>query len=94
MKDIEILLRAFAMLITGNDYKPSMIRFLNSFSRKSKGNSDEKNSYLAKIFDSFLSATGRLSADAFINKRNNRLNIALVEAVFTAACRDPFLTQG
>jgi len=34
MKDVEILLRGFAMLIDAENYSPSMVRFLNQFSRK------------------------------------------------------------
>jgi hypothetical protein len=36
MKDMEILLRGFAMLIDGNQYKPSMKRFLNTFSKSAR----------------------------------------------------------
>ena len=33
MKDVEILLRGFAMLVKGDKYRPSMAKFLNQFSR-------------------------------------------------------------
>lgn len=33
-KDVEIMLRGLAMLVDGEAYRPSMVRFLNSFSRK------------------------------------------------------------
>jgi hypothetical protein len=32
MKDMEILLRCLAMLIEGNNYAPSLAKFLNHFS--------------------------------------------------------------
>lgn len=86
MKDIEILLRGFAMLIRGGDYAPSMLRFLNDFSRRSEANSQEKNEYIEGLFVSFLEASDELPPAVFINKKNNRFNIALYEAVFTAAC--------
>ena len=35
MKDIEIILRGIAMLINSDKYAPSMVRFLNQFSRES-----------------------------------------------------------
>ena len=41
MKDIEVLLRGFAMLVSNEDYSPSMVRFLNQFSRKSESNTVE-----------------------------------------------------
>jgi uncharacterized protein with ParB-like and HNH nuclease domain len=84
MKDIEILLRGFAMLIDGENYAPSMVKFLNQFSRKCKGHDEAQNEYLRNLFVSFLYACADLPDDAFLNKRNKRFNIALYEAVFTA----------
>ncbi|MCA9980167.1 MAG: hypothetical protein KDD89_05025, partial [Anaerolineales bacterium] len=90
MKDLEILLRGFAMLVDGENYAPSMIKFLNQFSKKSKTHSDEQNKYLEKLFESFLGACVDLPQNTFLNKRNRRFNIALYEAVFTAACTQAF----
>lgn len=90
MKDIEILLRGFAMLIDGDKYTPSMVRFLNQFSRKCKGHDDGQNEFLKRLFISFLQACKHLPEDAFLNKRNKRFNIALYEAVFMATNRDAF----
>jgi hypothetical protein len=85
MKDIEILLRGFAMLVDSRTYTPSMVRFLNRFSRKCEKHSPEQNAYLESVAESFLAACTQMPEDAFINKKNRRFNIALYEAVFTAA---------
>ncbi|MCI5131783.1 MAG: DUF262 domain-containing protein, partial [Candidatus Electrothrix sp. EH2] len=90
MKDIEILLRAFAMLIDGAEYKPSMVRFLNQFSKKSETNSKEQNEYLAALFQSFLVSCEHLPNDAFLSRSNKRFNIAVFEAVFNAVCGPAF----
>jgi len=90
MKDIEILLRGLAMLISGHEYAPSMVRFLNQFSRMCESHDDKQNQYLQKLFISFLEAGEELSDDAFVNPKNNRFNIALFEAVFTATCDEAF----
>ena len=90
MKDIEILLRGFAMLVDRANYRPSMVRFLNQFSRKCKANDTEKNEYLELLFDSFLDACSDLPDDAFMNRRNKRFNIALYEATFAAALKNAF----
>lgn len=90
MKDIEVLLRGFAMLIEGDKYAPSLVRFLNQFSRKSETNTDEQNSYLESLFMSFLDASEGLPKNAFINPRNNRFNMALFEAAFAAVCGKAF----
>jgi len=90
MKDIEILLRSFAMLIEGDSYAPSMVRFLNQFSQKSRTNGDAHNNYLEELFKGFLKSAGSLPADIFYSKRTGRFNFALFEAVFAAACARPF----
>ena len=90
MKDIEILLRGFAMLVDGANYRPSMVRFLNQFSRKCRKQDAERNDYLERLFDSFLTACSDLPEDAFMNKKNNRFNIALYEATFAGSLKSAF----
>ena len=94
MKDIEVLLRGFAMLVDGNEYSPSMVRFLNKFSKKCEKNTTAYNRQLKSLFLSFLQAASGLPDDAFINKANNRFNLALFEAVFTGACANAYANEG
>ncbi|GEO81565.1 DUF262 domain-containing protein [Pararhodospirillum oryzae] len=88
MKDIEIILRGYALLIDGHNYAPSMLRFLNKFSRQCRGHTEQYNEYLENLFKSFLTSCQEFPEGAFLNNKNKRFNIALYEAVFTAACRD------
>jgi uncharacterized protein with ParB-like and HNH nuclease domain len=90
MKDVEILLRGFAMLIDGDNYAPSMVKFLNQFSRKCRGQTPEKIGYLSNLLDSFLAASANLAEDAFLNKKNHRFNVALYEAAFASICSVAF----
>lgn len=87
-KDIEILLRSYALLIDGENYKPPLTKFLNSFSKKSQNQTDEKNEYLEQLFLSFLKAFDNMSENPFTNK--NRFVIVLFEAVFVATCEPAF----
>lgn len=88
MKDVEILLRGFAMLVDADNYAPSMVKFLNQFSRKCRLLAPEKLQYLSNLLDSFLAACSNLPADAFVNKKNGRFNVALYEAAFASVCHD------
>lgn len=90
MKDIEVMLRGFAMLIDGPRYAPSLVRFLNQFSRKCESHSKEQNNLLEGIFNTFVDSCSDLPSDAFINPRNKRFNLALFEATFAAVCRTAF----
>ena len=90
MKDIEILLRGFALLVDGKNYAPSLVKFLNQFSNKCKRQTPDHNGYFCQLFESFLEACSGLPENAFKNKRNNRFNVALYEAVFASACEKAF----
>ena len=93
MKDLEILLRGFAMLIESEDYAPSMVKFLNQFSKKAQNHSIEQNDYLEKLFLSFLESTSQLTDNVFLIPDSARFNIALFEAVFVAVCKPYFDTR-
>lgn len=89
VRDVEILLRSFAMLIEGDQYKPSMVKFLNKFSNNAKTFSEDKISYLEELFKSFLEATKNLSSKVFIGYRGRFATLAF-EAVFAATCADAY----
>jgi len=88
MKDFEILLRGFAMFLDGANYKPSMTKFLNKFSKNSKKMSTELISSLEKMFLGFLNACSELPKKAFYGKSSGKFNISMFEAVFTATCKN------
>ena len=89
MMDSEILLRGLATLILGDEYTPSMVRFLNRFSRRCEHDA-ERNTYLQAIFVSFLEACKRLLEDAFFNKSTRRSDTVLSKTPVTAVSRMAF----
>jgi hypothetical protein len=86
MKDIEILLRGFALLVDGAAYKPSMTRFLNQFSKKCQSLTQDRITYFEYLYDAFLNACTGLGEGAFAGKGLNRFSISTYESVFYAAC--------
>lgn len=90
MKDIEILLRAFAMVMCGNEYKPSMTRFLNLTSKRAGALTNEKVKYLERLFYAFLDACKALPEKAFFGAQITRVNISFIDAVFAAQCTKAF----
>lgn len=89
MKDMEILLRGFAMLIEGGNYKPSMTKFLNGFSKNCKILKQDQIQYLESLFNSFLESCSDLPEKAFFSKQG-KFNILLYDATFAAICSDAF----
>jgi uncharacterized protein with ParB-like and HNH nuclease domain len=89
MKDIEILLRGFAMLIHSAEYSPSMVKFLNAFSKNAKSFGKEVVAYFETLFDSFLESCADLSQDAFFTS-TNRFSVMLFDTVFASVCADAY----
>lgn len=92
MKDIEILLRAFAMLVEGSNYKPSMTKFLNKFSFKAKQFPEENIFYFEKLFSAFMDHVGS-SEEKLFHSKTGRFNISVFESIFVAACSHAFETN-
>ena len=79
LRDVELLLRAFAMLCYSSEYRPSMTRFLNRFSNYAKKTFDnDKIAVLRQMLESFLTSTQDIDPAAF--KLNERFSIAIFEA--------------
>lgn len=91
MRDIEILLRGFGILINGDEYKPSMVKFLNKFARDAKEYDKDKVNYLEALFNSFLKASVNLDSECF-NTRTGKFNISIFEAIFKATC-EPYIAD-
>ena len=89
MRDVEILLRGFAMLINGDSYRPSMVKFLNQFSKDAKAFDVSRLEQLARLLDSFLDSCSGLSGNAFHNTQG-RFSPTIFESVFVAACEHPY----
>jgi len=88
-KDVEILVRAFAMLFSHEKYSKPMTKFLNRFS-KTGGNFEQPlNDYLKNLFISFLNSCKLLSSRDFYSQ-NSKFNISLFESVFVATCQEAF----
>ncbi len=86
LKDVEFLVRGFAILMKGDAYQPSMTRFLNGFSKDCKELEEDRIKYLRALFESFLAACSGLPDDAF-HGRMRRFSISIFDAVFAAICR-------
>ena len=91
-KDIEIILRGFALLVHNGEYTSPMNKFLNSFSRESMSFSDETIAYFVDIFKAFLSACEGLEKTSFATK-SGKFAISVFDAIFVAACEKSFKSR-
>ncbi|MCZ0939408.1 MAG: DUF262 domain-containing protein [Caldilineaceae bacterium] len=86
MRDVEHLLRGFAMLTRGAKYSPSMTRFLNQFAKEMQEESQNEIDLLEKMLSSFLDNCVDFPGGIF-GTSSRRLNISVFESVFAAACQ-------
>ncbi len=87
LRDVELLLRSFAMLCYSDQYRPSMTRFLNRFSNFAKKNfGEEKLLTLKAIFEKFLDALADVGAEEF--QLNDRFSVAIFEAALFGCCKE------
>ena len=92
LRDIELILRAFAMLIEGETYRPTMTRFLNTFSSKIKNRKIQVDiELLRQFFLEFCRCAVSVGAThSFRASSSERFSIAIFESAFRAFCKDGF----
>ncbi len=89
MKDVEVLLRGFAMLSRGDEYAPSMSRFLNKYAKEMQDYPIAEIELLQKILSSFLDVCADFPARIF-GTPQRKLNVSVFESVFSAACESGY----
>jgi len=90
MKDVEVLLRGFAMLVNHDQYAPSLTKFLNDFSAKARKFTEEKINYLETLFVEFVKVVCSIDKKMFF-AQSGRFNISLYESIFVALAEDAYL---
>ena len=85
MRDVEILLRGIAMWKKGTEYKPSLVKFLNTYSKQARTYSDDEIEAIKSRVILFLGAIEPVPKEHFLTQRK-RFGVSLFESVFSAVC--------
>ena len=88
-KDVEFILRMFAVLCNNKHYTGSMNIFINKFAKQAMSFDSDKIDYLYNLFLNFLEMCKNLPREVFTTKKGE-LNIALFECIFTVVCEDSY----
>lgn len=91
-KDVEVILRSFALLCNGERYNGSMNVFINRYAKEAMNYSTEDVAYFYDLFVSFLKACNDLPRELFTTK-NGELNAALFDSVFTVVASECFKSK-
>lgn len=92
LKDLEFLLRGFAMAINGVSYNAPMSRFLNDFSRRARSYEQSYVGRLERAFRTFMDACNNLEERAF-RTLTNRFSVTIYESVFAAVMASFIATE-
>lgn len=82
LKDMEIVLRAFAMADNSDNYKPSMVRFLNNYADSTQRMPAADVKVRSDKFEEFVSIAATLDRANFVI--SNRFSVPIFEAVYAA----------
>ncbi len=85
-RDIEILLRGIGLSREVDEYRPSMVRFLNAFSKEAQRYSEKKVEKIRQTVEWFLEMTEELPRTT-LQTRQGKFSVPLFEAVFAALTR-------
>lgn len=82
-RDVEIIIRSFALLHSHKTYAGSMLRFINKFSKDAQDFSEEQIIRFKELFVRFLSVCRDIETNHFQTKSGS-FNISLFDSVFVA----------
>ncbi|PVA30936.1 Uncharacterized conserved protein [Mycobacteroides abscessus subsp. abscessus] len=86
MRDIEVMLRAFAMARSIDTYTPSMVKFLNRFSKSAQQDGSEGIEKFGHDLNWFLAEIASVPRSVWLT-RQQKFQVNLFESVFAAAVR-------
>lgn len=86
LRDIEVLLRAFAMADESDEYRPSMVRFLDRYADRTRKFKEDQIRSRRMIFERFLEDSSRVSRVPFLI--SDRFSVPIFEAIFAAYAQE------
>ena len=92
LRDVELLLRGAAMLVRGDQYRPSLTKFLNKFSKDMRSASKQTLTSLRKVYYQFFDAAALLPEGIF-GTGGKRITVSVFESVFAASCAKAFAEE-
>lgn len=82
-RDVEVLLRSFALLYGEHNYTGSMVQFLNRFSKDAQKFTENETEKCKKVFNDFLTICEVIDPKGFLTKTGS-FNVSLFDSVFVA----------
>lgn len=87
VRDHELVLRFLALYVRSNEYYRPLKKFLNDFVADHRDLTKLKSEELVRLFESAADSLAAVGARSYLRRAGQRVNAALLEAVFVAAMR-------
>ena len=85
-RDVEVLLRSFALLYDEKSYTGSMVQFLNRFSKAAQKFEKEEVEKCKQVFEDFLTVCEPIDPKEFLTKTGS-FNVSLFDSVFVVIAK-------
>ena len=90
-RDVEVLLRSFALLYGETSYTGSMVQFLNRFSKDAQKFEEEEVKKCNQVFEDFLTVCEPIDPKEFLTKTGS-FNVSLFDSVFVVIAKKIILS--
>jgi len=91
MRDVELILRMFAMLESGDHYLPTMAKFLNSYCKAAQNFSDDKICANKRLITAFVDALSQVPSK-MLEMSPNKVSVMLLESLFYAWGKSAYIS--
>jgi len=82
MKDVELLFRCLSFMINGENYTPSLAKFLNNFAQEAKSFNSSKVNNVRILSNNLIEKLSSYNSDIYFNDKTGRINTLLLESIF------------
>lgn len=82
MKDVELLFRCLSFMINGENYTPSLAKFLNNFAQEAKSFNSNKVNNVRILSNNLIEKLSSYNSDIYFNDKTGRINTLLLESIF------------
>lgn len=82
MKDVELLFRCLSFMINGENYTPSLAKFLNNFAQEAKSFNSNKVNNVRILSNNLIEKLCSYNSDIYFNDKTGRINTLLLESIF------------
>jgi len=92
LRDVEFLLRGLALMADSENFRPSMVRYLNSYASLAQDFDEDQVLLMKNLLEAFFDACRDLPKSAFA-AQSGKFGVSIFDGVFAAVCETAYAKQ-